>query len=267
MGASAHGIEVISRVLAELPAGFAAPILVVQHLGRTFPSILPEVLGRRSRLPVGWAEDRVLVEAGHVYVAPPDRHLLVRANELLLGDGPEENCSRPSIDVLFRSAALAYGPRVVGVVLSGYLRDGAAGLLAIKDRGGVTIVQDPDEAVAPEMPLAALAKTQIDYTCRAAQIAPLLIELVAGVPGAERGGSLDLERERRIAAADATERDLRELLDNGAPTPIVCPTCSAWLYRLGDGRLSRYRCRAGHAFTEACLIGGGSPTTQSRPLH
>jgi two-component system chemotaxis response regulator CheB len=254
MGASADGIHLTARVLACLPTGFSAPILIAQHPAGHVAGELPHVLGLRSRLPVLWGEDGMLVEPGRVYVAPSGHHMLVRANEIVLRDGPEENGFRPSVDVLFRSAALAYGARVIGIVLTGFLRDGAAGLLAIKDRGGVGIVQNPNEIPVPDMPLAALAGTPIDYICRTREIAPLLIDLVGGAARAEGRGALELELENRIAGGYATEGEVRELLASSAPTPIVCPTCSSSLYRLGDHRLSRYRCASGHAFSDAGLI-------------
>jgi two-component system, chemotaxis family, protein-glutamate methylesterase/glutaminase len=256
IGASAGGIQAIARILNDLPAGFAAPVLVVQHLGRRVPSYLPEILARTTLLPVSHPHDGELIEPGRVYVAPPDRHMLVRSGAIRLSCGPEENYARPAIDVLFRSAAIAYGSRVVGVVLTGYLCDGAAGLLAIKALGGVSIVQDPDEASIPSMPLAALAKAPVDYRRSLPEIGPLLIDLVADPPSEDRHGPTSMELENRIAGELGTDGDLRELLRRGTPTPLVCPMCSTTLHRLDDARLQRYRCGSGHAFSECNLVAG-----------
>ena len=199
IGASADGIQAISRVLHDLPADFTAPVLIVQHIGRRVPRYLPEILARTTRLPVEHPYDGELIASGHVYVAPPDHHMLIRSGAIRLSHGPRENYARPAVDVLFRSAAIALGAQVVGVILTGYLHDGAAGLLAIKERGGVSIVQDPTDAAVPDMPRHALAMAPIDYVCKLSEIGPLLVELVAGASAPRRGGTrgaLPLAHER-----------------------------------------------------------------------
>ena len=162
IGASADGISAIAHVLGMLPATFAAPVLVVQHVGPRSFGYLPTILSRVTRLPVMHPHDGQSVQPGHVHVAPPDHHMLVRPGCVHLSRGPKEHHTRPAVDVLFRSAAAAYGPAAVGGVLTGYLTDGTVGLLAIKDAGGVTIIQDPAEAPAPSMPRSALDKVAID---------------------------------------------------------------------------------------------------------
>ena len=156
IGASAGGIEALSALLALLPADFPAAILVVVHISADSPGVLPSILARAGVLPVETAKDGVAILPGRVYVAPPDRHLLLEPGSIRVTRGPKENRFRPAIDPLFRSAAQAYGEQVIGVVLSGSLDDGTAGLWAIKDRGGLAIVQEPSEAAYPSMPLSAL---------------------------------------------------------------------------------------------------------------
>jgi two-component system chemotaxis response regulator CheB len=246
IGASGDGIEAIAHVLRQLPAGFKAPVFITQHVGRTSSGFLPMILGRATTLPVMHPREGQRIENGTVYVAPPDHHLLVRGDVMHLSRGPEENHCRPSVDVLFRSVALEYGAAAVGVVLTGYLSDGTVGLLAIKDLGGVTIVQDPDEAAVPSMSLSALAKVRIDHVCRLDQIAPLLIELVADAPGITRS-SPTLAIEDRIAGADTRPADLERLLD-GTLRDSRCTVCGRILHLLGEPRVVRHRCEAGHAF-------------------
>jgi two-component system chemotaxis response regulator CheB len=163
MGASAGGFEGYRRILADLPADLPAAVFVVLHMSANGPGLLAHVLGRHSKLPVREAEDGESIRPGRVYVARPDHHLLVEQNRMRVLRGPKQNRSRPAIDPLFRSAAVAYGPRVVGVVLSGNLDDGTAGLKAIKQRGGLSVVQDPHEAEFPAMPQSALNHVQVDH--------------------------------------------------------------------------------------------------------
>lgn len=182
IGASGDGIEAIATILRGLPASFAAPVLVAQHVGRTSAGHLPAILRRAGRLPAIHPHDGQAVVPGVVYVAPPDHHMLVSDGIIRLNRGPEVNHARPAVDVLFRSAAETYGAAVVGIVLTGHLNDGTAGLAAIKARGGIAIIQDPDEAGAPSMPRSALENVAIDHVCGIAEIAPLLVKLVADPP-------------------------------------------------------------------------------------
>jgi two-component system chemotaxis response regulator CheB len=176
IGASTDGVVALKHLVHALPSDFAAPVLIVLHVGRH--SQMPTILSRAGHLPALHPVDGERLYPGRIYVAPSDRHIWIEGDTVRLGhDSENHHC--PSINVLFRTAAAAYGPAVIGVVLTGYLDDGAAGLRAIKERGGIAIVQDPLDAGVPHMPLAAAARTSIDYSCKLADIAPLLARLVA----------------------------------------------------------------------------------------
>src|SRR3954468_9683955 len=179
IGASAGGIEALSNIVKNLPPTLAASIFVVVHISPDSPGYLPEILANRGPLPASNAKDGEKFARGHIYVAPPDHHLLVEANGTMrTSRGPRENRSRPAVDPLFRSAALAFGPRVVGVVLSGGLDDGTAGLRAIKMCGGVSIVQDPSDSLADSMPLTALRNVTIDYCKPSDELGQLLASII-----------------------------------------------------------------------------------------
>ncbi|HEY8599580.1 MAG TPA: chemotaxis protein CheB, partial [Thermomicrobiales bacterium] len=174
IGTSAGGVQALLELLDDLPANLPAAICIVIHIPAESPSLLPRILQRRSALPVRHAVDGERIVPGHVYIAPPDHHLLVDPGRLRLRHGPRENRCRPAVDPLFRSAALAYGPRLIGVVLTGALNDGTAGLAIIKRLGGVTIVQDPADALFPGMPASAQRHVAVDYSLPLADIAAAL---------------------------------------------------------------------------------------------
>ncbi len=192
IGASAGGIEPLLQIVADLPPEFPAALLVVVHMPSARRSVLPRILASAGRLPASFARDGQLLQRGRIYVAPADRHLLVKDGRASVLRGSRENGSRPAIDPLFRSAALSHDSRAIGVVLSGSLDDGALGLAAIKARGGVAIVQDPNEAKYPSMPLSATRSTIPDYCLRAGEIASVLSREVAKMieRGAHYGGAL-----------------------------------------------------------------------------
>ena len=195
IGGSAGGLEAMNAIVGGLPADLPAAVFVVLHTSPHSPGLLPEILNHRGPLPAAHARDGEPVTPGRIYVAPPDHHLLLEAGRVRVTRGPKENRFRPAVDPLFRSAALAYGPRVVGVVLSGWLDDGAAGLWAVKVRGGVAVVQDPDEAFARSMPESAMRQTRVDYRLRVADIAPTLAQV--GVRTRRRRGGVPRARGAR----------------------------------------------------------------------
>ena len=250
IGASSGGIPAITQILQEFPAALPAPVFVVQHLGRASGGYLPAHLAHVARVRASHPADGEPIASGHVYVAPPDHHMLVERGRIRLSRGPEENFTRPAIDALFRSAALAYGADAIGIVLTGYLRDGTSGLLAIKDRGGIAIVQDPAEATTPEMPRSALASVPIDYSLQLRDMGSVLGRLIGEPVGATLPASPLVVLENLVASGQATAADLARMMDLGIPIRRRCPLCNAPMVELSEHQLSRLRCARGHAYTD-----------------
>lgn len=255
IGTSTGGIDALRRLAGSLRADYRGSICVVMHLSAEVRSALPEILDRAGPLPAVRAEDGMALLPGRIHVAPQGRHLLVEQNWLRVVHGPRENRHRPAIDPLFRSAAWAYGPRVVGVVLTGALDDGTAGLWAIKTCGGITVVQDPETAAQPEMPLNALMHNPIDHRVPLEQMGTLLARL-AHQPVDLRG------RPRRPASMKdeiefaKTNPDIVRTQRMGSPSPYTCPSCGGALWELEEGGHLRYRCHTGHAYSQASLLLG-----------
>ena len=250
MGASAGGVNAILELATALPRDFPAPILFVQHIG-AHPSELWKLVSARGPNAAVTAADGDLPQPGTIYIAPPDQHMLLDGPVIRLSRGPKEHHARPAIDPLFRSAALDYGPRAIGVVLTGMLDDGSAGLRAIKDCGGTAVVQDPADAHAPSMPRSALACVAADHVVPLAALGPLLYELVsrpAGVDGAiaitEPFTPLRLEH-----AVSLGRHGMENLKAIASPSPFTCPDCGGVLFELHDQRPLRYLCHTGHAFS------------------
>ncbi|HEX5279444.1 MAG TPA: chemotaxis protein CheB [Micropepsaceae bacterium] len=252
IGASAGGISALQAIVRGLPADFPAAILVVLHLSRQSGGLLPEILARAGALPASNARHNEEISAGHIYVAPPDRHLLIGPERrIYLGHGPKENRFRPAVDPLFRSAALREGRKVIGVVLSGGLDDGSAGLYAIKRAGGLAMVQDPSEAEVPSMPRNALQHVAADYCASAEKIGEMLPILLRQAPVREMPAmSEDTRLEVELAADERNQLDVTQL---GPPSPYTCPACSGSLMRIGNAQPVRFRCHTGHAFTVMSL--------------
>ncbi len=257
VGASAGGVEALMKLVAGLPVDLRAAVLVVLHIPSEATSLLPQILARSGNLPAVHALDGMRLEPGHIYVAPPDHHLLVERGFVRVVRGPRENRHRPAVDPLFRSAAIAYGPRVVGVVLSGTLDDGTAGLHAIKLRGGVAVVQDPDDALFGDMPRNALEYVNVDF-CLPVQAIPTVLTQLAEAVVDEKGDAVaeatqpDMQYEADIAGLD------REALTDedkpGTPSVYACPECHGTLWEIHEGNVLRFRCRVGHAFTAQSLL-------------
>ena len=259
IGASSGGVDALSRVVKRLPANLDAAVFVVLHMSPSRDSSLPAILARESDLPVVPAQDGEPIRRGHVYVAVPDRHLIVRPGHMALTAGPTENRVRPSVDALFRSAAVACPGRTIGVVLTGNLDDGAAGLAAIVRCGGIAVVQDPAEAFAPSMPQAALDATDIDHVAFLDEMGTLIARLVAEPAAAHAGAPPELVAE--TASAFLIEQSIREIDADGSgaslPAPMACPACGGGLMPSSSGELSRiprYRCHVGHTFSARALI-------------
>jgi two-component system, chemotaxis family, protein-glutamate methylesterase/glutaminase len=252
IGASAGGLQALFTILGALPPTLPAAIVVVVHT-RSNGGVLPQVLGRRSALPVQNAADDAALEPGRVYVAPADRHVLVAKKGLRVVRGPRENGFRPAVDPLFRTAARSHGPGVIGVILSGALDDGAYGLSAIVRRGGLAIVQDPDDAEVPSMPLAALRLTQVHAVVPSSQIADAIGQFCRQPAGQEvRAMPRPDQPEPQRPADDTQVADMMAL--NGAPSPITCPACGGALWETEDEGVVRYACHVGHQYAPDSLL-------------
>jgi two-component system chemotaxis response regulator CheB len=247
VGASAGGVQVLLQLVAGLPANFPAAVLVVLHVG-AHRSLMPELMSARGPLPARHPLQGEQLKPGHIYVAPSDLHMLVGEGAIHLQRGPKENHARPAIDPLFRTAALAYGRRVIGVVLSGRLDDGTAGLQAIKRCGGLAVIQDPADAEQPEMPGSAMAHVEVDHCVPARQLASLLMRLVdtpVTAPTPETPALFAHEQAICIGEGDPMEH----LNDIGHPSRFACPECSGVLWQLKQTHPTRFRCHTGHAYT------------------
>lgn len=261
VGASAGGVETLRRLVAELPEDLPAAVFVVLHMAPHTGSALVGILARQTKIAVEHPSDGDPVRLNRIYVALPDCHLALIDGQIRVTAGPKENGHRPAVDTLFRTAAASYGSRVVGVVLSGTRDDGTAGLLAIHARGGVAVVQDPEEAIFPGMPLSALAGDHPDHVLSVSGIAAVLSELARSDPPA----SEDPEETRAAPVADALDAELRwadpALSDHrpsdpplGRPSGYTCPECHGGLWEIEDGPLPRYRCRVGHGYSAHSLL-------------
>jgi two-component system, chemotaxis family, protein-glutamate methylesterase/glutaminase len=252
IGGSAGGVEALKRICEGLPSDFPAAVFVVVHISANSRGIMPDLLSRAGRLPARHPRDDEPINRGVIYVAPPDMHMLLRPGHVILRRGPQENRTRPAIDPLFRSAAVAYGSRVIGVLLSGLLDDGCAGLIAIKSCGGVCIVQEPDDAMWSEMPRNALAHANVDHCVPVAEMPDLLSRLVHEPPGPESPIPDHLAVETSIAAQEAPM--VREAVQLGHPSHLSCPQCGGVLNEVTDEGSTRFRCQIGHAFTAEALL-------------
>jgi two-component system chemotaxis response regulator CheB len=261
VGASAGGVEALRGLVGGLPASFPACVLVVLHVPATSPSALPAILNRAGPLPARQAVDGDVLVPGTVLVAPPDHHLVVYDGALTLSHGPQENGYRPAIDVLFRSAARARGSRVVGVVLSGALDDGAAGLVAISQRGGACVVQDFAEALHDSMPRAAATAVPSALVASVDHMPELLGRLLADPVPEPPGPSSLMEVE--TAMADLDPEVMLEPDPPGVPSGFACPDCHGVLFKIEDGPLIRFRCRVGHAWSPESLTARQSSDLES----
>jgi two-component system, chemotaxis family, protein-glutamate methylesterase/glutaminase len=259
IGASAGGVQALIKLVADLPSDLPSAVFIVLHIPSHGPSLLPEILSRDSRLPVAHAMDGEDIRCGKVYVAPPDHHLLIEDGRIQLVRGPKENLHRPSIDALFRSAARAAGPRVIGVVLTGALADGSVGMRAIKQRGGIAIIQDPAEAPFPSMPLSVMQRIKVDYSLPLHDIAPLL-DMLSRETAEEEGRYPvpdEIEIESRIAEQQMEGNELLASVEKlGNVSKLTCPDCHGALWEINDQEILRYRCHVGHAFSAESLSQG-----------
>ncbi len=255
IGASAGGIPALTQLVAQLPRSLPAAVLVVQHLAPdSRGDFIVERLSSNTGLRCQVATDQAALEAGTLYLAPPDRHLLAKEDRVLVTKGPRENHYRPAVDALFRSAAVAYGPNVVGVVLTGMLHDGTAGLDFVKRCGGVAVVQDPTDAEFSSMPQSALSAVDIDHVVPLAQMGELLLHLVRQ-PHAVLPGHAFIPPDLKLEATIAERHmgSVEQVSQLGHQIPLTCPDCGGSLWEVEHGNVQRFRCHTGHAFTADAL--------------
>ncbi|HEY1506132.1 MAG TPA: chemotaxis protein CheB [Stellaceae bacterium] len=247
IGASAGGVEALRFLVGKLPAKFDASVLITMHLAEDFPSTLDHILTRAGSLPAQFARENEKIERGRIYLAPPKRHLLLSGDRLELGHGPRENNARPAIDPMFRSVALCCGGRSVGVVLSGMLGDGAAGLRALKQCGGLSVAQKPSDAAFPEMPATAVRRALPDHVVGLAELPALLKKLVQQPVGEALPIPHGLSFEVEIARSGGLT--MKEMDRIGRRSVLACPDCHGVMWEIDEGDLVRYRCHVGHAYT------------------
>lgn len=252
IGASAGGIEALQQLLSGLPRDFGATVLIVLHTSSHPESLLPQIFQRSCKLPVRQATDGEEFQCGKVYVARPDFHLIVEGKLLRVIQGPRENRHRPAIDPLFRSAASSHHRQVIGVILTGSLDDGTAGLMMVRARGGTAIVQSPDTAMFPSMPEAALEQVPEAMVLPLAEIAEAIVTLtreqIPDVSPVDRKRDVDDLKEIKFAEADMSQIENEEG-HPGHPSSFACPDCGGVLWEIEQNGFLRFRCRVGHAFT------------------
>ncbi|MDX1993658.1 MAG: chemotaxis protein CheB [bacterium] len=249
IGASAGGVEALKHLISHLPDNFPATICIVLHVNPHGTSVMPQILARVGKMKAYHPRNHTHFETSCIYIAPPNHHLIVKRGFLRVILGPKENGHRPAIDVLFRTAARCYSSRVIGVILSGTLDDGTAGLWKIKERGGLAVVQDPADAFYPGMPQSAIDHVKVDYIRPLAEIAPLLERLV-------QEDVTELLHEE-VEQEDIAEMDKgSELIQEpgGKPSLMMCPECGGVMREYEDGDIIRYRCHTGHGFTADTLM-------------
>ncbi|MBE9063715.1 chemotaxis protein CheB [cf. Phormidesmis sp. LEGE 11477] len=252
IGASAGGVAALQKLFSQFSPDMQASFFVVLHIMPKAESVLATLLDIAGPLKAKPAEDHEPILPGHVYVAPPDVHLLVKPGYLRLHRGPKENRHRPAADPLFRSAAIAYPGQTIGVVLTGYLDDGTAGLSAIKRCGGIAIVQDPEDADFPDMPTNALAAVDVDYQLPIRHMGEKIMQMVGQMAQEVREIPKDIAMEAKIAEQALSDIDREEQL--GHLVPMSCPECNGPLWQMEGSTIQRYRCHVGHGFTAKTLI-------------
>lgn len=240
IGGSAGALSILQSLVAALPEDFDASLFMVMHTSNELPSYLAKILNRKKKLLATVVEKPTRIEPAHVYLPRSGHHLVLQDGMAISYLGPKENRFRPAIDVLFRTAAQAYGPRVVGVLLSGYLDDGTSGLSAIKEAGGTTVVQDPEDAFAPAMPENALDAVDVDYCLAAAKIPQLLVKLAGGNTKIKSNG-----KPQGVAMSKPADNP---------PSRYTCPDCGGTLFEMQEGGVKCFRCRVGHGFSEKSLL-------------
>ena len=254
IGTSAGGLNAVKVLIDQLQENFPAPILVVQHISADASgNVLLDALSKQDNIKCQHAVNGARLRDGHLYLAPSDHHLMIDDDErILITKGAQENRSRPAIDPLFRSAAVVFANNVIGILLTGYLDDGTAGMIAIKRCGGTCIVQDPADAEYPDMPSNALSQLKVDFCVPLLEMGGLLYQLVNAKPGKKMPIPKDVLIETKIAKRILS--DLPSVNSLGKQVPFNCPGCGGVLWKVDKGTSTRYRCHTGHAYTAKALI-------------
>jgi two-component system chemotaxis response regulator CheB len=257
VGASAGGLETLDVLVGQLPTDVPASIFIVQHMAsHNSGEALLRRLNRHKAFQPKLAASGDRFKQSRIYIAPPDSHLLVKKDRMLVTKGARENGQRPAIDPLFRSAAVAHGARVIGVVLTGMLDDGTAGLRAVKKCGGVAVVQEPSDAAYSGMPMNALNNVDVDFCVSVAEMGPLLTRLVQQPHGRTKAVPADIRTEAAIA--ERVLSDVSQINGIGNQVPYNCPGCGGVLWELETPGEKRYRCHTGHSFTRRALLASQS---------
>ena len=253
IGTSAGGIEALRVLCSTLPADFSAPIAVVMHSSPQSPGVLHDIINRAGPLRATVARNGEHIKAGHIYVPAPDTHLLIEPGRVRLTRGPKENRFRPAVDPLFRTAAQVYGPAAIGVILTGNLDDGTAGLWAIKRLGGLAIVQDPADALCPAMPENARRHVPVDYSVPLSEMGPLLVRLTAAPVERE---AVTVPEHIQVDIKIAREEDPLDagLASVSEPSAIACPECHGVLMQMKEEGRIRFRCHTGHGYSPDSLL-------------
>jgi two-component system chemotaxis response regulator CheB len=254
IGGSAGAIDALLRIMAALPAVLHARVFITVHVPSTAVSALPAILTRAGPIAARHPTDGERTQPSVIYVAPPDYHLLVKRDTLRIVRGPRENGHRPAIDPLFRSAAASYGARVIGVVLSGNLDDGAAGAAAIAAAGGTVIVQDPEDSPYPSMPLHARARVPAAVALPLDQIAGHLIRLLATTVEEAPPMTHDSHDSARLDPVELDPGASEAFTKQGESSGLTCPECHGGIFEINTNGAVQYRCRTGHAFTGESLF-------------
>ena len=266
IGSSAGGVNALKDLVGTFDEHLTASIFIVQHVAADHSSFLPEILSRNGSLAARHPQDGEKIETGIIYVAPPDHHLIIEDGHVLVKRGPKENNFRPSIDALMRSAAYWYGPRVIGIVLTGYLNDGTSGLWSVKQFGGITIVQSPSDATFPDMPLNVLKYVDVDYNLPLSEIGPLANRLVQAPVTQTSTPDQQLKIRTQAEIDIAAQHNALSIGINrmGEKTDLTCPECGGALTSFQEGKSIRYRCHTGHGFSWSALWAGIAETVETR---
>jgi two-component system chemotaxis response regulator CheB len=266
IGSSAGGVTALKELTSSLAGDLEATIFIAQHLAPDIPSLLPRILSHPGKMKAVHPQDGEEIRKGMIYVAPEDHHLIIENEHILVKRGPKENGFRPSVDALMRSAAYWYGSRVLGVVLTGYLNDGTSGLWSIKQFGGTTIIQNPEDALYPDMPLNVLEHVQVDHVLSLSEIAPLIMELVKTSPPPTPEMEVLTRRRIKTELEIAAQQNAFEkgIIHMGKTSNLTCPECGGSLTEIQEASHTRFRCHTGHSFSTSSLMSEISESVETR---